>query len=49
MHDELAKDDDARTAIDWAAALGLELPAECLPGVIENLRLLAEHAARLDA
>jgi hypothetical protein len=28
-------------------AIGLELPAECVPGVDANLRLLADHLERL--
>lgn len=44
-------DPDDRSAIDvarWAAAmLSLDLPAECLPGVAENLAALAVHADRL--
>jgi hypothetical protein len=33
-----------------AAALraGIDLPDECVPGVIDNLALLAAHAALLD-
>lgn len=27
-----------------AASLDLDLPAECLPGVMANLAILAEHA-----
>lgn len=30
-----------------AAAIGIDLPVECLPGVAANLATLAEHAARV--
>lgn len=30
-----------------AGALGLAIPDECLPGVLANLALLRDHAARL--
>lgn len=30
-----------------AGALGLAVPDECLPGVLANLALLCDHAARL--
>jgi len=30
-----------------AAMIDLSVPAACLPGVVANLRLLAEHTARL--
>ncbi|MDP9057093.1 MAG: DUF4089 domain-containing protein [Pseudomonadota bacterium] len=35
---------DADAAMRAAAALGLAIPAECLPGVIANLALLDHHA-----
>jgi hypothetical protein len=31
-----------------AALLGLEVPSECLPGVILNLEALAEHLRNLE-
>ncbi len=30
-----------------AAAIGIDLPAECLAGVAANLAALADHAARV--
>ncbi|MDO6413950.1 DUF4089 domain-containing protein [Sphingomonas sp. BIUV-7] len=38
-------EDKARAA---ALAVGIDLPAACVPGVIDNLALLASHAALLD-
>lgn len=32
-----------------AAAIGLDLPPECWPGVAANLATLAEQAARVEA
>lgn len=35
--------------IAWAALVGLEIPAPCLPGVAANLDLLRDHYRRLQA
>ena len=35
-------------ALSARAMLGLEIPLECLPGVIANLELLAQHARLLE-
>jgi len=32
-----------------AASIGLEIPAECLPGVAANLTALAEHLRNVEA
>lgn len=40
---------DERLATAYAAEIDLAIPPECLPGVVSNLRLLARHAALLDA
>lgn len=32
-----------------AALLGLEIPAECIPGVAANLAVLAEHLRNVEA
>lgn len=40
---------DERTAIAVARMIGLDLPPACLPGVVFNMHLLAEHAARIEA
>lgn len=40
--------DEEQVARAAAARIGIDLEAECLPGVIENLRLLAKHAALLE-
>ena len=32
-----------------AALLGLEVPPECLPGVIANLEALAEHLRNVES
>jgi hypothetical protein len=39
--------DEEQEAREAAARIGIALPDECVPGVIENLRLLARHAALL--
>lgn len=42
--------EDARDrALAAARAIDLDLPEQCLPGVIENRRLLDQHRARLEA
>ncbi len=35
---------DAEDAVRVASALGLTIPADCLPGVTANLALLDHHA-----
>jgi hypothetical protein len=39
---------DEDTVRQLAAVVGIEIPRPCLPGVAENLRLLMDHAAKLD-
>jgi hypothetical protein len=39
---------DEEKARNAAKSVGIDLPAECVPGVIDNLALLATHAALLD-
>jgi hypothetical protein len=39
---------DEKAVEALAAVAGLEVPAVCMPGVVENLALLAEHARRLE-
>jgi hypothetical protein len=39
---------DEENARDAARSVGIDLAAQCVPGVIDNLALLATHAALLD-
>lgn len=39
---------DEQKARAAAATVGIDLPEACVPGVIDNLALLATHAALLD-
>ncbi len=39
---------EEKQARDAAATAGIDLPDACVPGVIDNLALLASHAALLD-
>ncbi|PZU11697.1 AtzG-like protein [Sphingomonas sp.] len=41
--------EEEREAREAAARIGIDLPDQCVPGVVENLRLLAHHAALLNA
>jgi hypothetical protein len=39
---------DAAFAVGVAASVGIDLPQACIDGVVANLALLREHAARID-
>lgn len=41
-------DEDRTDALAAAERIGLDLPEPCLPGVIDNRRLLATHRALLE-
>jgi hypothetical protein len=38
----------AAFAVGIAASVGIDLPEACVEGVVANLALLREHAARID-